>query len=245
MVAHRGQGSSAVTGPSLASAGEGPQQEIVPVSTISHPSHCQSHLVGSGGGALHTAFLQILPRLEMHARIYFRQIRCPNAQDDRVQETIAMAWKWFVTLAERGKDATGFVSTLAVFAALGVRLGRRLCGQEKPKDVLSPLAQQRHGFTVHRLPADGAWHEEFAEALYDNTQTPPDEQAAFRLDFAAWRSRHSARNRRLIDELMAGERTFDVARRYCLSPGRISQLRRAFHDDWRAFGGERSSAALA
>jgi len=37
---------------------------------------------------------------------------------------------------------------------------------------------------------------------------------------------------------MVGERTLDVADRYGLSPGRISQLRDAFHRWWLTFCGE-------
>jgi DNA-directed RNA polymerase specialized sigma24 family protein len=216
------------------------------VCAIPYAHHRQAQFVDSDASVLHTAFLQILPHLELHARISFGRVRCPNTQDDRVQETIAVAWKWFVALAQRGKDASRFVATLATLAALAVRRGRRLCAQEKPKDVLSPLAQQRQGFTVCSLPADGALEDDFfAEALHDNTQTPPDEQAAFRLDFAAWRCRYSARDRRLIHTLMAGERTGVVARQYRLSPGRVSQLRRAFQEDWQAFTGELPTTASA
>jgi hypothetical protein len=39
----------------------------------------------------------------------------------------------------------------------------------------------------------------------------------------------------MIDDLMVGERTLAVADGYGLSPGRISQLRREFHDDWERF----------
>src|SRR5262245_169802 len=35
-----------------------------------------------------------------------------------------------------------------------------------------------------------------------------------------------------------GERTKDLAARYGTTQGRISQLRREFHDDWRRFTGE-------
>jgi hypothetical protein len=37
---------------------------------------------------------------------------------------------------------------------------------------------------------------------------------------------------------MIGERTLDVADRYGLCPGRISQLRREFCQDWRIFSGD-------
>ncbi len=45
-------------------------------------------------------------------------------------------------------------------------------------------------------------------------------------------------------DLMAGERTLDVANRFGLSAGRVSQKRREFHDDWRRFHGEPTSAAV-
>ena len=41
------------------------------------------------------------------------------------------------------------------------------------------------------------------------------------------------------------EGTLDLSRRFELSPGRISQLRREFHDDWRRFCGEDSQAGTA
>jgi hypothetical protein len=62
----------------------------------------------------------------------------------------------------------------------------------------------------------------FDEALRDNTQTPPDEQCAFRIDFPAWRASRTERDRRILDALMLGERTLDVAARHGLSPGRAS-----------------------
>jgi hypothetical protein len=185
------------------------------------------------------AFLAVLPRVELHARIQFRGVRCPHRKEDAVSEAVALAWAWFLQLVRRGKDPLDFISTLATYAASHVRVGRRLCGQERSRDVLSPLAQARHGFAVAPIPRRSSHcGNVFDEALIDNTQTPPDEQAAFRLDFPCWRLRQCERNRRVVDDLMLGERPLAVARRHGLSPARVSQLRRAFHDDWRAFCGE-------
>ena len=46
--------------------------------------------------ALHQSFLSILPRIEVHARVCFRWIKCPDKRDDAIAETVAVAWKWFV-----------------------------------------------------------------------------------------------------------------------------------------------------
>lgn len=190
---------------------------------------------------LHSSFLHMLPRIERHARFHFRHVRCPQRKDDAIAETVGIAWCWVVRLAARGKDARNFVSTLATLAALAVRNGRRLCGQEKAGDVLSPRAQRRRGFAVVRMPDDAAPDRNpLSDALIDNTRTPPDDQAVFRIDFPAWLTSFDARRRRVIEWLMKGERTADVASRHGCSPARISQLRREFMRDWHRFCGEPS-----
>jgi hypothetical protein len=186
---------------------------------------------------LQGAFLDlVLPKVLSHGRVYFRHLRSPELKEEYIAEMIALTWKWHLRLAERGKDATRFPTALATFAARAVRCGRRLAGMERTKDVLSPLAQQRKGFAVGKLPDYSALGgSPLDEALHDNTRTPPDEQCAFRIDFPAWRATHSERDRRVLDDLMLGERTLEVAGKYGLSPGRVSQLRREFLLDWRCY----------
>ena len=70
---------------------------------------------------LQVRFLGILPRIEQHARIAFRHVACREKRTDLVAETVALAWRWFKRLAERGKDATQFPSVLANYAARAVK----------------------------------------------------------------------------------------------------------------------------
>src|SRR5580704_5153594 len=136
----------------------------------SHPEH------------LSERFLAILPRIRRHAQIYFRHISCASQRDDKIAETIALAWRWFVRLAEQGKDASCFPVAFATLIARSVRCGRRLAGMEKAKDVMSPAAQRRHGFVVGKLPDYSTLAATaLGDALTDNVQTPPPEQAAFRI----------------------------------------------------------------
>ena len=39
---------------------------------------------------LHARFLRLLPKIEGHARIFFRGVRCPVRQEDLVQECIGL-----------------------------------------------------------------------------------------------------------------------------------------------------------
>jgi hypothetical protein len=185
---------------------------------------------------LHARFQAVLPRVELHARVFFRHLRCPDRKQDAINECIALAWTWFVRLAERGKDASRFVSALASFCARRVQSGRRLCGQEKANDVLSPAAQHRRGFTVSPLPQGSSLRGSvFDEALADNTVTPVDEQVCFRIDWHAWLRTRTERDRRIIDAMALRERTQALARQFGISPGRVSQLRRELHADWEQF----------
>ena len=79
---------------------------------------------GTAAGALHAAFLALLPRIERHARIAFRHLGCPQGRDDAVAETVALAWRWYLRLVERGKDPAAFVSALAGYAARARCRGR-------------------------------------------------------------------------------------------------------------------------
>src|SRR5262249_47556713 len=101
-------------------------------------------------------------------------------------------------------------------------------------------AQRRHNFTVQRLPEveSGVEENQTIDALKDNSRTPPPDQAAFRIDYPAWLSRLPRRNRAIAVDMATGEGTRDLARKHQLSQGRISQLRRELHSDWRRFHGE-------
>jgi hypothetical protein len=186
----------------------------------------------------------VLPRVLSHGRVCFRDLPCPHRQEEAIQEMISLAWQGHLRLAEKGKDATRFPTALASYAARAVQSGRRLVGQEKSQDVLSPLAQQRHHFTVRRLPdVEILTDNPLTLALTDNTQSPPDAIVCFKLDFTAWLARLTERNRCIALDLLVGERTLDVAAKYGVSAERISRLRRAFCQDWRAFRGERPAPA--
>ena len=191
---------------------------------------------GMGEGALQAHFLSIMPQIERLARSYFRGVRCAVRREDAVAETVAICWREFLRLADRGKDAGEFPSALAKYAARGVRNGRRLCRQEASKDVLSPSAQYRRGFCVETLPEVHTSDDNpFTEALADNMQSPVPEQVAFRLDFPAWLLTRTERDRRMIPAMMIGERTETLADRFGMSSGRVSQLRSEYHADWERF----------
>jgi hypothetical protein len=196
--------------------------------------------------ALQAAFLAILPKIELHAQIAFRHLKCPDKKSDAIAEAVALAWHWYVRLAQRGKDAADFVVALTRFAARRVRAGRRLCGVENGKDVLSGRTQRHYAFTVATLPAFSTLEgTPLEEALQDNTVSPVPDQAAFRIDFPEWLGTLTDRDQRLLQDLAMGHRTEVVARKYGVTPGAVSHRRRDFHRAWQRFLGELCAAQEA
>jgi hypothetical protein len=61
---------------------------------------------------LHARFLAIVPRLRRHGLACFRHLRCLDLREDAIGEMVALSWRWFVRLDEKGKDATRFASML-------------------------------------------------------------------------------------------------------------------------------------
>jgi hypothetical protein len=180
-------------------------------------------------------FLSHLPRIVAHAAFALRHVPSPDAREDLEAEVVALAWKWFARLTARGRHPEQFVTTLALRCSQAVRAGRRLASPERARDVLSPVAKARHGVVVEELDDVEAVALHLSDAMAADTRTPVPRQVAFRIDFPAWRAGFVGRTRAVLDALVGGERTTDVARRFGVSPPRVVQYRRAFQQSWADF----------
>ena len=179
-------------------------------------------------------FLRILPRVQRHAQCCFRHLGA-EAQEEAVAQAMALAFAAFRRLQEQGKDPFAFPSKLATIAVKQVQAGRSLGNRQSRTDILSPATQRRWGFQVQSLAPQRAedpesWH----EAVVDNTQTPPADAAAFRMDFRQWLASLTPRHRQLVDLLTLSYTPTQVARQLQMSRSRISQLRKAFARQWYA-----------
>src|SRR5262249_6942299 len=152
-----------------------------------------------------------------------------EAQEEAVAQATALAFAAFRRLQEQGKDPFAFPSQLATIAVKQVQAGRSLGSRQSSTDVLSPATQRRWGFQVQSLAQRrAADRESWQEAVVDNTQAPPADAAAFRMDFRKWLGSLTPRNRQLVDLLTLSYTPTQAARHLQLSRSRISQLRKAF-----------------
>ena len=187
--------------------------------------------------AWHGDFLRMLPTIRHVAKVSFRHLH-GDTFDDAVEEVIANACVAYKRLVDLGRTDVAYPTVLARYAVAQRNEGRRVGTPQCVRDVLSPYAQKRKRIVVERLDyfdeEDGEWR----EAVVEDYRTPVADQVAFRCDFPAWLQSQSKRNRRIAESLAIGLRTKDVARKFRLSWGRVSQLRREFHTLWQEFHGE-------
>ena len=186
------------------------------------------------------AFPALLPRLTSNLRSAFGRFQ-PGQRDDALQETVASAFVAFSRLCQQGRSQFGVPRSLAQYAIAHWFAGRRVGSPLNGNDVLSPYAQRRHPISVEQLDhedSEDAWR----ASIVADRQTPIPDQVWFRIDFPVWLAQLSARNREIAVALAQGDTAREVSQRFKLSPGRVSQLRREFHESWQQFHGERSSS---
>lgn len=183
----------------------------------------------------HSGLLKMLPAIRRQARIAFRHLRS-EARHDAVQEVLANATVAYARLAALGKTSVAYPSVLARFGIAQFRSGRRVGNRLNIRETLSGYAQQKKGFRVERLDKYDEDEGEWREAVVQDTRTlPVPETVAFRIDFADWLASLPRRNRRIAQSLAVGNHTGEVGRRFKVSAGRVSQLRRQLATSWKQF----------
>ena len=182
-------------------------------------------------------FLALLPVIVNYVRPAFRELG-PEAKAEAVQEAVANALVAYARLVEQGRESLAFATVLARFAVAQVRAGRQVGGRLNAQDISSQYCQQRKRIRLGRLdrfdPQENCWQ----ETIVEDHRTPILDQVCFRIDFPVWLGRLTARQREIVRALALGHRPGEVARRFRISPARISQLRQEFFDSWQAFHGE-------
>ena len=112
--------------------------------------------------------------------------------------------------------------------------------------VFAMAADRPASFAIHRhLSPSGLpdWlgavaRSEWREVLIEDRHAGPAETAAARIDIGEWFARLPKHKRRVAQTLATGETTKRTARKFRVSPGRISQTRRELQNTWQEFQGE-------
>ena len=190
----------------------------------------------------HEQFLRMLPAITRTAQIAFRD-RDPESREEATAEVIAAAYAMFVGLVQAGREALAYASPLAAFGIKHVKIGRKEGTKLNCKDVSSEYARLKKGIVMERLDRYDRDTQSWLEILVEDRHAGPAETAAARIDFSDWLRSLPRRARRIAETLAIGETTSVVARRFHVSPGRVSQLRRELKGSWEEFQGDERTAA--
>ncbi len=182
-------------------------------------------------------FLRLLPLIQQLAHRAFR--RHPDEErEELTAEVIANCWAAFVRLMDANREERVFATPLARFAIRQVRDGRRVGNPRNVNDVCSAYAQRRQGFCLERLDRYDRRERRWKQILVEARNAGPADTACIRIDFDQWLRCLPSRPRRVAEKLAIGETTGDVARKFRLSSGRISQMRRELRWNWDDFQGD-------
>jgi len=193
----------------------------------------------------HRPFLAMLPAIIAHAKIAFRYLR-PEARGEAVQEVVCNALKAFARLVQLKKVDLAYPSVLARFGVKQVKDHRKVGGHLNINDVMSRYCQVNKGVTIARIDQYDETQDEWTQLVVEDKNAGPAEIVRVRMDFSDWLASLPCRHRRLAQYLSLGNRTSQAARKFRVSEGRVSQLRKELAESWRKFvGDEPGPAALA
>ena len=184
--------------------------------------------------AWHDAFVAMIPTIETHAKIAFRQLDV-DAREEAVQEVICNACCAYARLVELNKSDLAYPSVLARFGVAQTKEGRKIGGKLNCRDISSVYCQRRKHVHVERLDRYNAEEEVWAEILVEDRHTGPAETAITRIDFSTWLQLLPRRLRNIAMVLAEGETTKAAAKRFHVSAGRISQIRKELYLAWHQF----------
>jgi hypothetical protein len=174
----------------------------------------------SNFNTLRDTFTCLLPDLTSMAAAAFRYLD-PEAREEAVQNTLALTWHAFIALIEKGRgDEPGIIKSVLWFSIKQTRAGRTVPsgGESKPKDAFTYSKKGRVRF------------EKIDLRYFVSDDTPVPEVVSFNVDVPAFFETLNDRQRRMAEDLMAGESTSAVAAKYKVTPGAVSQFRTRFKE---------------
>ena len=175
-----------------------------------------------------SAFVAMLPEIKQRLRAEFWQL-APEAREDAIEEAIVHSLLSYCRLHEQGRAEVATPMSLAWYSARQIKRGRPSVGSMNSKEPLSRYAQIGNGIQVEPLGSN------WMDAMVEDKKAAVPDQVAAKIDVAAWFATLTERTTEIAKDLAFGFSTSEVARKYGLSAGRISQVRRILEESWTTF----------
>ena len=178
-------------------------------------------------------FEVLLAKMQPHFEYFAGKVLRLKADnfDDAVQELTAIAFGFYDSLVRRGKET--FYTPIMKFSIQRYREGRLFIGSSMT-DLFANRTRMLKRSDVCSLTMfdvrEGSLH--FLIDKYLNVSRT----VQFKIDFfEGWLPQQTERDQQIILDLMMGETTGDVAKKYGVSQGLISQYRKRYEKSWHTF----------
>jgi hypothetical protein len=112
------------------------------------------------------------------------------------------------------------------------------------KEPLSRYARVRNGYQIERLHNYSARQDRWIDMLVEDKRASVADLVAARMDVRAWFAALTRRTKWIAKDLAHGFSTSEVARKYGVTAGRISQMRRQLEQSWASFQNECAAAPI-
>jgi hypothetical protein len=148
----------------------------------------------------------------------------------------------------RSRHATDFVRhlrTIKVAPNGQTKEGRKVGGRLNNRDVSSDYCRRQKNLILERLDKYDSEEDAWQEVLVEDKHAGPADTAITRIDFSTWLQFLPRRLRKIATFLATGETTSATAKRFHLSQGRISQIRKELFLAWHRFQGDEPALATA
>jgi hypothetical protein len=173
-------------------------------------------------------FVAMLPEIEQKLRLAFCRLD-PEAREDAIEEAVVHSVLAYIRLHEQGRAYVASPSSLAWYSSRHVKRGRPAGSRMNGKEPLSSYGQISNGIEVERQPSN------WIDALVEDKRAPVADQVAAKIDVGTWFGTLTKRMKEIAKDLAFGCSTSEVAKKYGVTAGRISQLRRMLEESWAKF----------
>ena len=179
-------------------------------------------------------FVAMLPEIQQKLRLAFCRLD-HEAREDAMEEGIVHSLLAYLRLHEQGRADVATASSLAWYSSRQVKRGRPSAGSMNGKEPLSRYAQIGNGIQIEP-------HSKWIDMLVEDKRATVPDQVAAKLDVGAWFATLTKRMKEIAKDLAFGFSTSEVAKKYGVTAGRISQMRRMLEESWLMFQGEAVAA---
>jgi hypothetical protein len=179
-------------------------------------------------------FVTMLPEIQQKLRLAFCRLD-HEAREDAIEEGIVHSLLAYLRLHEQSRAEVATASSLAWYSSRHVKRGRPAGGSMNGKEPLSRYAQIGNRIQIE---PPGKW----IDILVEDKRAPVPDQVAAKMDVGAWFATLTKRMKEIAKDLAFGCSTSEVAEKYGVTAGRISQLRRTLEESWLMFQGEAVAA---